>query len=75
MPSSRERQRKMARAKVERQIARRAARARRRRQVYAGSIGGVAVLLVLFGGLWLGGVFKSHKKPAAATPASQCNWK
>ncbi|MBO0868079.1 MAG: peptidylprolyl isomerase, partial [Micromonosporaceae bacterium] len=75
MPSSRERQRKLARAKVERQIARRASRARRRRQVYAGSVAGVALLLVLFGGLWLGGVFSSPKKPAATTATNQCNWK
>jgi peptidyl-prolyl cis-trans isomerase B (cyclophilin B) len=76
VPSSRERQRKLARAKVERQIARRAHRARRRRQIYAGSIGGVAVLLVLFGGLWIGGVFKHKKAPASTTTtASQCNWK
>src|SRR5689334_12264260 len=53
--SSRERQRKLARAKMERQMARRATRARRNRQIQAGIVAGVVVLLVVLGSLWLGG--------------------
>lgn len=71
MASSKSRQRKLARAKMERQLVRRAAKARRRRQVQAGTAIGVAVLVLVFGGLWLGGAFSSGKK---ATPQADCLW-
>src|SRR5690242_20299162 len=63
VPSSRSRQRALARAKVERQIARRAAAARRRRQLQAGIGTAVAVVLVVVGVVWVSGGFKSKKKP------------
>ncbi len=71
MASSKSRQRKMARAKMERQLARRAAKARRRRQLQAGGAVGIAVLLLVFGGLYFGGVFSSKKKAAVA---QDCLW-
>jgi peptidyl-prolyl cis-trans isomerase B (cyclophilin B) len=61
----------MARAKMERQLARRAAKARRRRQVQAGVAVAVAVLVLVFGGLYFGGVFKADKKTQAA---DDCLW-
>ncbi len=71
MASSKSRQRKLARAKMERQLAKRAAKARRRRQIQAGTAVGIAALLLIFAGLWFGGVFSSKK----ATPAAQdCLW-
>jgi peptidyl-prolyl cis-trans isomerase B (cyclophilin B) len=70
--SSRDRQRKLARAKMERQMARRATKARRNRQVQAGIIAGTAVVLVVLGSLWVGGVFSSKHK--TTTQASQCRW-
>lgn len=73
MPSSRERQRKLARAKLDRQLARRAARTRRRRQLRAGIGVAVAVLLITLGGVWIAGGFESEAKPADQT-ASTCTW-
>jgi len=70
--SSKNRQRAMARAKVERQIARRAAAARRRRQVQAGIGAALAVVLVVVGIVWAAGGFSSKKKPPAA--AAECAW-
>jgi peptidyl-prolyl cis-trans isomerase B (cyclophilin B) len=69
--SSKSRQRKIARAKVERQLVRRAHKARRRRQTQAGVAIGVVVLVLLFGALYLGGVFSSDKKK---TTAADCLW-
>ena len=64
MASSKNRQRALARAKMERQIARRAAAARRRRQLQGG-IGAVLVVLLVGGGLvWINGGF-SIVEPAA----------
>lgn len=73
MASSKDRQRKLARAKVERQMARRAARARRNRRVYAGTGAAVLVVLVVLGVVWGLGGFKSSPKPAASATAS-CAW-
>jgi peptidyl-prolyl cis-trans isomerase B (cyclophilin B) len=69
--SSKTRQRKMARAKVERQLARRAQKARRTRQVQAASAVGVVAVLAVVLGLWAGGVFSS--KPAPPVTAT-CAW-
>ncbi|HKS98337.1 MAG TPA: peptidylprolyl isomerase [Rugosimonospora sp.] len=73
MASSRDRQRKLARAKMERQMARRASKARRNRQIQAGIVAGAAVILVVLGGLWVGGVF-SGKHSNSAAKASDCLW-
>ena len=73
MASSRDRQRKLARAKLDRQLARQAARERRRRRVLAGVGSGVAVLLIVAGIAWIGGAFDSDDK---TDPAAQeiCAW-
>jgi peptidyl-prolyl cis-trans isomerase B (cyclophilin B) len=70
--SSRDRQRKMARAKLDRQMARRAASARRRRQLQAGVGAAVALLLIVLGSVWALGGFDSDPKPPAA--AEVCAW-
>jgi peptidyl-prolyl cis-trans isomerase B (cyclophilin B) len=70
--SSKERQRKLARAKVDRQMARRAAAARRKRQIRAGVGAGLALLLVVLGSVWLFGGFDSEPEDTAA--ADQCAW-
>ena len=57
MASSRDRQRKLARARLDRQMARRAARMRRRRQIQAGVGAAAALLLIVAGAVWLGGGF------------------
>jgi peptidyl-prolyl cis-trans isomerase B (cyclophilin B) len=62
--SSRTRQRKLARAKMERQLARRASRARRNRQLQAGLAVGLVAVIAVVVGLFLGGVFSSKPKPA-----------
>ena len=72
MAPSRTRQRALARAKLERQIARRAASARRRRQIQAAIGVGLAVVLVAVGVTWLAGGFSPSKKKATA--AEQCAW-
>ncbi|MFU8854374.1 peptidylprolyl isomerase [Micromonospora sp. SL1-18] len=72
MASSRDRQRKLARAKLDRQLARRAAAAKRRRQIQAG-VGALVVLaLIVFGSLWGLGVFDAKPKPKAAEDV--CVW-
>ncbi|HEX6498246.1 MAG TPA: peptidylprolyl isomerase [Micromonosporaceae bacterium] len=71
MASSRDRQRKLARAKLERQMARRAARARRRRQIQAGVSAAVVLLLVVLGTVWALGGFDHKKK---VTAAGTCAW-
>ncbi|MBQ1073888.1 peptidylprolyl isomerase [Micromonospora sp. C31] len=73
MASSRDRQRKLARAKLDRQLARRAASVRRRRQLQAGI--GVAVVLVLIvaGSAWaLGALDDEPKENTAAEDV--CLW-
>jgi peptidyl-prolyl cis-trans isomerase B (cyclophilin B) len=67
--TSKSRQRALARAKVERQIARRAATARRRRQLQAGIGGALALILVVVGVVWATGGFD----PDPATP-DDCAW-
>ncbi|MBG0566159.1 peptidylprolyl isomerase [Actinoplanes aureus] len=57
MASSRDRQRKLARAKYDRQMARRAERERRRRRIWAGVGTVTALVLVIAGGAWIGGAF------------------
>lgn len=69
MASNRERQRALARAKAERQSARRTQTARRRRQWKAGITGAVALVVLVTGSLWLGGAFE----PTPGTVAS-CTW-
>jgi peptidyl-prolyl cis-trans isomerase B (cyclophilin B) len=70
--SSKSRQRKLARAKLERQQARRYARARRNRQLQAGLAVGLVVVVAVVVGLFAGGVFKSKPKPKPA--ADSCAW-
>ncbi|MGH3712435.1 MAG: peptidylprolyl isomerase [Micromonosporaceae bacterium] len=82
MASSRDRQRALARAKLERQMARRAAEARRRRQWQAGAAAFLALALIAGGIYWLVqeydfGSDKGKKKggdSAAKTPAA-CAYK
>ncbi|OLB75614.1 MAG: hypothetical protein AUI14_20580 [Actinobacteria bacterium 13_2_20CM_2_71_6] len=71
MASSKTRQRKLARAKMERQMARRAAKVRRQRQLWAGLIVGLVAILGITGTVWALGGFSPSKKPPA--PAA-CNW-
>jgi peptidyl-prolyl cis-trans isomerase B (cyclophilin B) len=59
----------LARAKTERQIARRAAAARRRRQWQAGIGGAVALTLLVLAVIWKTGGFDPEKVPVA-----QCSW-
>jgi peptidyl-prolyl cis-trans isomerase B (cyclophilin B) len=70
---SKDRQRKLARAKFDRQMARRAVRERRRRRVLAGVGIGLAVVLVAVGGAWIGGAFDSKDDPATEA-ADICLW-
>jgi peptidyl-prolyl cis-trans isomerase B (cyclophilin B) len=70
--SSRDRQRKLARAKLDRQLARRAAAERRKRRVRAGIGAGLAVILVALGSTWLLGGFEGEPENTAA--ADQCSW-
>jgi peptidyl-prolyl cis-trans isomerase B (cyclophilin B) len=64
--SSRDRQRKLARAKLDRQMVRRAAKQNRRRRMLAGIGSGVAVLLIVAGVAWIGGAFDSDETTEAA---------
>ena len=73
MASSRDRQRKLARAKLDRQMARRAARERRRRRVLAGVGAAAAVLLVVAGIAWIGGAFDRDDSTEAAD-GDVCVW-
>jgi peptidyl-prolyl cis-trans isomerase B (cyclophilin B) len=69
---TRDRQRALARAKLDRQIARRAAAARKKRQIQAGTAAGLALVLIVLGGLWVSGVFEPDKgKPLGSGP---CIW-
>ncbi|GIF13231.1 peptidylprolyl isomerase [Actinoplanes teichomyceticus] len=73
MAPSKDRQRKLARAKYERQMARRAVRERRRRRILAGVGTGLAVVLVAVGGAWIGGAFDSDRDPTTEA-ADVCLW-
>jgi peptidyl-prolyl cis-trans isomerase B (cyclophilin B) len=72
--SSRDRQRKLARAKLDRQMARQAAKERRRRRVLAGVGSGVAVLLIVAGVAWIGGAFDSDDPSTDAADQDVCLW-
>jgi peptidyl-prolyl cis-trans isomerase B (cyclophilin B) len=71
--SSKDRQRKLAREKLDRQMARRAVKERRRRRVYAGVGAGVALLLIVGGVAWIGGAFDSDDTTNAADQ-DICAW-
>jgi peptidyl-prolyl cis-trans isomerase B (cyclophilin B) len=70
--SSRSRQRKLARARYDRQMARRAAAARRRRQIQAAVGASLALVLIVVGAVWLFGGLGGDEKPAAAPDT--CVW-
>jgi len=70
--SSRDRQRKLARAKLDRQLARRAAGARRRRQIQAGIGSAVALLLIVLGSVWALGGF--DREPTDTAAEDVCAW-
>jgi peptidyl-prolyl cis-trans isomerase B (cyclophilin B) len=73
--SSKDRQRKLARAKLDRQMARRAVKERRRRRVLAGVGSGVAVVLIVAGIAWFGGAFSSDDDSATdAADKEICAW-
>lgn len=72
MASSRDRQRKLARAKLDRQLARRAAAAKRRRQIQAGVGAAVVLALIVVGSAWALGAFDS--KPAKKAAEDVCLW-
>ncbi|WP_433349440.1 peptidylprolyl isomerase [Micromonospora sp. CA-111912] len=73
MASSRDRQRKMARAKLDRQLARRASRIRRRRQIQAGVGAAVVLALIVAGSAWALGAFDDD--PETNTAAEDvCIW-
>ncbi|MFI7607292.1 peptidylprolyl isomerase [Micromonospora sp. NPDC049366] len=73
MASSRDRQRKLARAKLDRQMARRAARVRRRRQIQAGIGAALVLALIVVGSAWALGAFDSD--PTENTAADEvCLW-
>ncbi|GAB3983049.1 hypothetical protein GCM10027615_67150 [Plantactinospora veratri] len=72
MASSRDRQRKLARAKLDRQMARRAATVRRKRQIRAGIGSALALLLIVLGSFWALGGF--DRESADDTAAETCAW-
>jgi peptidyl-prolyl cis-trans isomerase B (cyclophilin B) len=72
--SSIDRQRKLAREKLDRQLARRAARTRRGRQIQAGIGAAAALLLIVAGAMWLGGVFDSDPDDTLADAGDVCTW-
>ncbi|WP_036375185.1 peptidylprolyl isomerase, partial [Micromonospora sp. ATCC 39149] len=73
MASSRDRQRKLARAKLDRQLARRAARSRRRRQIQAGVGAAVVLALIVVGSAWALGAFDDDPKQNTAAE-DVCLW-
>ncbi|GAA3901199.1 peptidylprolyl isomerase [Actinoplanes auranticolor] len=72
MASSRDRARKLAREKLDRQLARRAGRQRRRRQIQAGLGAALALVLIVGGVAWLGGAFDDD--PVDPTASEVCAW-
>lgn len=72
MASSRDRQRKLARAKLDRQLARRAAATKRRRQIQAGVGAAVVLALIALGSAWALGAFDSEPDKKAAEDV--CVW-
>ncbi|PZF84923.1 peptidylprolyl isomerase [Micromonospora endophytica] len=73
MASSRDRQRKLARAKLDRQMARRAAATKRRRQIRAGVGTTLVLLLVVAGSAWALGAFDSEPTDTSAADET-CLW-
>jgi peptidyl-prolyl cis-trans isomerase B (cyclophilin B) len=69
--TSKTRQRKLARARYDRQMARRAAATRRKRRIQAGIGSAVALLLIVFGTVWLLGGFDSEPSSEAS---DVCTW-
>ncbi|MFG2062912.1 peptidylprolyl isomerase [Micromonospora sp. NPDC048871] len=78
MTSTRERQRAAARARLEKEMAERAARARKRRQTQAVVGGGVVLLLVVAGTVWLAtsliGDDSGTDTTAQSADTVQCDW-
>lgn len=72
MATSSTRQRKLARLKLDRQLARRAERERRKRQIRAVAAGVTTLAVAVLGGMWIGGVF--DKKPVTPPAANDCMW-
>jgi peptidyl-prolyl cis-trans isomerase B (cyclophilin B) len=72
--SKRDRQRRLERARTERRIARQAASQRRRRQIQAAVGAGLALLLIVFGTIWLLGGFESKPAPTENVAAGTCTW-
>jgi len=72
--SSKDRQRKLARARMERRMARQAAAARKKRQIQAGVGATLALVLVIVGVYWLAGGFTSKPKPASEVASGSCAW-
>ncbi|HEY2947185.1 MAG TPA: peptidylprolyl isomerase [Micromonosporaceae bacterium] len=72
MASSKQRARKVARARYERQMVTRARRERRRRQMQAGVGATVLLALIVVGSIWLLGGFSGDKK--TPTAQEQCTW-
>ena len=73
MASSRDRQRKLARAKLERQLARRAAAERRRRQIQAGVGAASRCVLIVAGAAWAAGR-ASTREPEPTAAEDVCLW-
>lgn len=73
MASSKDRARKLAREKLDRQLARRAARQRRRRQIQAGLGAALALVLIVGGVAWLGGAF-DNDEPTDTAATDICAW-
>ncbi|RIV37809.1 peptidylprolyl isomerase [Micromonospora radicis] len=73
MASSRDRQRKLARAKLDRQMARRAAAVKRRRQVRAGVGTALILVLIVAGSAWALGAFDSEPTDNSAAD-EVCLW-
>lgn len=73
MASSKDRARKLAREKLDRQLVRRAGKQRRRRQIQAGLGAALALVLIVGGVAWLGGAFDGDD-PVDTTAADQCAW-
>jgi peptidyl-prolyl cis-trans isomerase B (cyclophilin B) len=71
--SSRDRARKLAREKLDRQLARRAGRQRRRRQIQAGLGAALALVLIVGGVAWLSGAFDGDDR-VDPTASDVCAW-